>query len=264
MTKFLFIHGWATDSLVWVNNIDAITGGKDFLNINLPGHGGAGRWDEPTLTPAMREMEHWISGLPERSLIGIGWSLGAQALIRYAAEKRLKGLVCVGATPCFVSKDGFPFGQSRALVKRMIDDVRKDPSETVKRFYELNFTKEELTGDEAKRFIERYKYPGPVVCGNGKGKMPPGCYPSFRYDELATALEAIYETDLRGALSGLDVPCLIVHGSADAICPIEAGEYLASHIKGARLEIFKDAGHAPFLTEKDRFNNMVKDFAEKL
>lgn len=256
MRKTLFVHGWATDSAVWEGR-EAITRGE-VLSIDLPGHGAGAVWGEPSLSPAIKEILGNVSGLPDRSVIAIGWSLGAEALIATVMEcrEKFRALVLVGGTPCFAAKEGFEWGQSRALVKRMIMDMKKDPSATLERFYPLNFTPEELEGVHAREFIERYRYPGPVRCD---GVMP-GCFPAFRYGEITTALEALYRTDLRETLDTLDIPCLIVHGGLDAICPVGAGGYLASRIKGARIEIFDKAGHAPFITEPERFDAIVNGF----
>jgi|LauGreDrversion4_2_1035121.scaffolds.fasta_scaffold09212_2 3-oxoadipate enol-lactonase len=56
----------------------------------------------------------------------------------------------------------------------------------------------------------------------------------------------------RQAMAGLDLsdvtprikaPTLVIHGEDDQIIPVEAAEELAANIKGARLELFPEAGH---------------------
>ena len=261
MDTLLFIHGWATDGFVWADAADELGGGRNVINLDLPGHGGAGKWDSPTLAPAVREVAVSVSALPERSVIGVGWSLGAEVLLASLQElgEKFKEMVLVGATPCFVGKEDFPSGQNRALVKRMILDMKKDPAATVERFYGLNFTAPELGSVAAKRLMERYRYPGPVECA---GPVP-GCFPLFDYEGITTALEALYATDLRALLGGIDIPTLVVHGGKDGVTPVGAGEYLAGNIKGARLQVFKEAGHAPFVTEPQRFNDVMKNFLGK-
>ncbi|MFQ5735289.1 MAG: alpha/beta fold hydrolase [Thermodesulfobacteriota bacterium] len=252
----LLVHGWATDSSVWEGR-NAITRGT-VVAIDLPGHGSAAVWDTPTLCPAVKEIEAAVSSMPSGGVIGIGWSLGACALISAAlkAPGRFSSLVLVGATPCFVQRDGFLCAQPRALVKRMIMDMKKAPEQTLARFYSLNFTPGELAGEGAKEFIARYKYPGPVRCD---GPVP-GCFPAFRYGEITKALEALYDTDLRARLGEMEMPVLVVHGALDSVCPVGAGRHIAGRIKGARIEVFEEAGHAPFLTEPHRFDSIVNDF----
>ncbi len=252
----MLVHGWATDSSVWEGR-NAITRGE-VLNIDLPGHGGKAVWDEPTLAPAIKEIFNAVSGFPDGSVTAIGWSLGAEALIAASLEdpRKFHSLVLVAATPCFVEKEDFPWGQPKALVKRMLMDMKKEPGATLERFYPLSFTEEEMKGKGAREFIERFRYPGPIRCDADT----PGCFPAFRYGEITKALEALYNTDLRDGLNKIAVPTLIVHGGLDNVCPVGAGRYLAARIKGARLVIFEDAGHAPFITEPERFDDTIREF----
>jgi len=254
----VFVHGWATDSGVWEGIAKEFAGS---LSIDLPGHGGNLTWDESTLKPATEEIFQRVKGI-RRDLIGVGWSLGSQALIaaQPVLKDRFKALVLVGSTPCFVERDDFPWAQSKALVKRMIMDMKKDPAATADRFYSLNFTADEAATDEAKAFVSRYGYPGPVSC---EGDVP-GCFPKFKYDEITKALEALYTVDLRNDLKAIDVPVLIVHGKEDTVCPVGAAEYMASRMKKTRLEVFDCTGHAPFLTRREAFITVLKDFIKRL
>ncbi|MBI5492843.1 MAG: alpha/beta fold hydrolase [Deltaproteobacteria bacterium] len=253
----LFVHGWATDNWVWEGVAEKFAGKRAVHNNNLPGHGGKKSWNGPTLAPAIAEVYGYISGLPERSVVGIGWSLGAEILIASALkDRKFKALVLAGATPSFVEKKDFPWGQSKALVKRMIMDMRKDPASASERFYRLNFTSDEINLPAARAFIERYRYPGPVSC---EGEIP-GCFPAFRYDEMTTALEALRDTDMRQGLGGLDIPVLIAHGEEDVVCPAGAARYLHERIKNSQLVLFRGAGHAPFLTQEKSFKEALDKF----
>lgn len=261
-TSLLFIHGWATDNWVWEENAKALSNGAPFKNINLPGHGGVENWSEPNLMPAIKEVSRHLKDTKGRQVIGIGWSLGAQALMALPPEllKKFKGFLMVGATPCFTERDDFKYAQSKALVKRMIIDMRTKTETTVNRFYSLNFTEDELKKRPAKDLIKRYKYPGPVSCSTDA----PGCFPIFKYDEITAALGALYNVDLRPVLGNIDIPVLIVHGDDDTVCPPDAGRFLAAHIKKSDLMIFERAGHAPFLTKKEVFNKVAAEFMEGL
>lgn len=256
----LFVHGWATDKWVWEGIAEDY--GERALNIDLPGHGGKGAWDEPTLRPAVKAIGDGLKTFGRKRPVGIGWSLGSMALI--AAQTELKeafsALVLVGSTPCFVEKDDFPWGQSKALVKRMIMDMRKDPGATVDRFYGLNFTDEEKKSKPANTMMQRYAYPGPISC---EGEAP-GCFPSFRYDEITKALEALYLSDLRELLKGVNIPTLLVHGEEDSICPAGAAQYMGHRIRDARLEVFGQTGHAPHITSAQLFKSTLNDFLARL
>lgn len=232
--KLLFIHGWATDSRVWQHQIKEFSKDYEVITVDLACYSEKDIWDKPTLRP----------------VVGIGWSLGAAILMQaaYLNPDLFKGLILIGATPKFVADETFPWGQPRGVARRMLKDLKKDFTKTMERFYPLNFTKEELAGKEAKEFIEFYQK-------KGKG---------FSQKSIITVLEALMSFDLRDALSDINIPALLIHGEKDNVCLVGAGKYLAKNLPDAKLEIFKDAGHAPFLTRRAEFNAAVKKFLESI
>ena len=249
--KLLFIHGWATDSKVWKYQVEEFSKNYSIAVIDLPGHNGKDKWSEPTLKPAIEKIllstVHWPLST---GFIGIGWSLGGQALLEAAAKRPnyFKGLILIGVSPCFIAKKDFPWGQSAGVAKRMLKDLKKDFTKTMERFLPLNFTEDELSSPDTRWFMELYKQPYTK---------------SFR-DCAVTALEALLAIDLRDIVPDTKIPVLIIHGEKDNVCPVDTGKYLARNLPDARLEIFKDAGHAPFLTKPKEFNKIVKGFIETL
>lgn len=242
--KKIFLHGWATDGRVWKGQLGRF---KDSIAPDLPGHGGGKKWSEPTLEPAVEFLDSILNGCGE-GIVGIGWSLGAQVLISAGERTRLKGLILVGATPSFVRREGLPWGKEKSMVKKMLMDMGKDTEDTLKRFYRLNFTEKELSGRGANGFLGLYT----------------GVAQRFDITGVKTALSSLIDMDLREKLSSIDVPTLIIHGSDDSVVSVEAALYLKEKIKGARLEIFNRAGHAPFVTEEKKFNGIVEEFIENL
>lgn len=256
MKTIVFIHGWATGGFVWKEVMEGLKDSCECVSMGLPSHQGTAPWDEPSLAPAVRELAGLVQRLKHKDVIAVGWSLGAEALIEFSAQNSgaLKGIVLVGATACFTERQGFPWAQPRALVKRMLMDMKKDPAQTLSRFYRLIFTAEELEMSEAKRFLAGCeKFQGSFQVSGG-----------FDHAGVVNALEALYGADIRGSLGKIRAPALVVHGSDDSVVPLAAGEFLSSRIQGARLEPFEGAGHAPFITMKDRFLKEVRGFVDAL
>lgn len=264
--NLVFVHGWCTDSALWNGSIKEIAGEDSAsFSINLPGHGGEVPWSVPTLAPALRELKEVTAELDYESVIGIGWSLGAEVLIAAAArDSRFRALVLVGATPCFVGNPDFPHGHESSLVRRMIHDMGEEPDLAIERFLKLNFTNEELATDEAKTFIETYGSPEQVVSEEDSKRMVAAPHPIFKYDELITALGALHDTDLRGHLKDIKIPVLVLHGGSDSVCPVGAGKYLAEEIDGAELKVYDKTGHALFVTHREKFNRDVRRFIDSL
>jgi len=66
--------------------------------------------------------------------------------------------------------------------------------------------------------------------------------------------------DLRPELSSVRVPTLIAAGVDDPMCPVSLAEEVATGITGARLAIFKDAGHLPAHDSPVEYSTVVEDF----
>src|ERR1019366_3719969 len=73
--------------------------------------------------------------------------------------------------------------------------------------------------------------------------------------------EAIHAHDTRARLSALEMPTLVIHGTADQILPVQNGRLVASCIPGSRLEIFEDVGHLFFWERPDRAAELVREHA---
>ena len=69
-------------------------------------------------------------------------------------------------------------------------------------------------------------------------------------------------SDNRLALPKIDKPTLIVVARVPAWMPLY--EDLQKGIRGARLEVFEDAGHALFVDETPKFNMLLDDFLKNL
>jgi non-heme chloroperoxidase len=70
--------------------------------------------------------------------------------------------------------------------------------------------------------------------------------------------------DYRDVLPAIDVPTLVCWGEHDRLLPVSGAPYMRERIPGARLELFHDSGHCPFLEESEKFNRVVADFLAAL
>jgi pimeloyl-ACP methyl ester carboxylesterase len=77
---------------------------------------------------------------------------------------------------------------------------------------------------------------------------------------MRSTLVKVVNEDMRGTLSSIRVPTLIIWGDNDQEVPRSSMEVMAQGIKGSRLEILQGAGHFPFLDRPDTFGELVRDF----
>jgi pimeloyl-ACP methyl ester carboxylesterase len=74
-------------------------------------------------------------------------------------------------------------------------------------------------------------------------------------------LSAITRHDTSARLGALKMPTLVVHGTEDAIIPVENGRMVAGLIPDARLEIWPDTGHLFFWEQPERSAELVREHA---
>jgi pimeloyl-ACP methyl ester carboxylesterase/predicted glycosyltransferase len=67
------------------------------------------------------------------------------------------------------------------------------------------------------------------------------------------------EESVRGLLSQIDCPMLVIHGSDDAIRPCASGARLAE-LAGAALTVLEGSGHLPHARDPVKVNRLLRDF----
>ena len=84
--------------------------------------------------------------------------------------------------------------------------------------------------------------------------------PTPQPSALIAGLDLLNETDLRDAFSQLSMPCLSVFGEHDTLIPIANIQAVNKLQPLQQQTIFKHSSHAPFISEKDHFIDVLKHF----
>lgn len=243
----LLVHGWCMSSAIWGLQ-SALSATHRLLAIDLRGHGrstgagagvkGFGAYGDDIVT--------LVEQLDLRGITLVGWSMGAQALLK--AYPRLKGritaLVLVGATPRFTAAPHFPWGLQRDEAAGMALKVRRNLERALEGFRKRMFAEGELDDPAVARQVEALL--AQVVLPSSLAALD--------------GLEALMEEELIEEARLVDCPTLIVHGDQDLICRPEASRWLESVISGSVRYCFEGCGHAPFLSRADRFNRLLLQF----
>jgi len=91
------------------------------------------------------------------------------------------------------------------------------------------------------------------------------CMEQMLQTSLQAAVEcnvAVTETDFRAEMARIDIPALVVHGTADVSTPLPlCGEPSARLIRGSALKVLEGAPHGLFLTHLDVVNAELLRFA---
>lgn len=244
-----FLHGWAAGPDVWAAQANCFSRWYKVIRFNY--HKGIedGLVCGDMSQYAMAALET-INREPASRAFLVGWSMGALVAMELAllVPHKITGLVLIGATGRFTRAPGYCEGQPAALVKRMKKRLAQDPDRTLEDFCSRMFTREELAKGAGERFRQV------ILC------------PASRWTEkeLAAGLDFLLRRDLRGHLGKINLPCLIMHGEGDEICPIGTGYYLHRNIAGSDFEFLPECGHAPFWSKAEIFNEKVGRWLDDL
>lgn len=175
----------------------------------------------------------------------LGWSLGGMVALAWAARhpRQVRSLILVGTTPVFVNRSDWAFGLDSEVLDGFAQALRQDPRATLLRFLAL----QARGGEEARSVVARLRA---LLLAQ----------PLPQSAMLAAGLELLRTVDLRPSVSAVRCPTLVVHGGYDALCPPQAGRWLAQHLPAARLELHERAAHAPFLSHPQWFAETVRRF----
>lgn len=252
------IHGWGADARVWgqlpqqlqarlgvpVNAIDLPGYGKNQPNPDL---GGVSVHEHRTDFAA--QAADLAACLPLGGSV-CAWSLGAQLALQIAATcpERVGRLILVGASPRFVQPaagrsatlattdaagcPGLPPDWLAAFRRALTDD----PAAARRRFVALMHQ-----GDPQARALSR-QMSAQVLSA-----------PQPASTALLAGLDWLANNDLSPLLAQIQQPAWLLHGEHDPLMPIAAARWLAGQLPNARLQVFANCAHAPFLSAPDAF-----------
>lgn len=247
----VLVHGWCMSSAVWKYQFDGLSASMRLLAPDLRGHGRSrqisGGLNFEVFSTDLIDL---LDALDISKVVLVGWSMGAQIALQAFAglSDRLAGMVLVSATPRFTASDDFPYAVSCNEAGGMRLKVQRNTQRALDGFYSRLFAEGELkshtSGAEIKQLLSTVASPDTAA--------------------VLDALDALARTDMRGLLTTITVPTLIVNGAQDRICLPQASNYLKEHIPGAGQAVFGQCGHAPFLTQSRQFNAEITRFARSV
>lgn len=246
----LFVHGWCMSSEVWELQFEGLSDRYRAVALDLDGHGrsATSRNGRLGFDRYADDICYLANELDLKDIVAVGWSMGAQALLRAysTVQERLSGLVLVGATPRFTSAPHFSFGLHPDDARGMALKVRRNLERALDGFRNRMFADAELDDPELYSRIDRVL----------KEVVPPSS------EAALDGLEALMDEELLEDACMINLPTLVLHGELDRICRPEASLWLESAIVGSRRICYRGCGHAPFLSEPDRFNADLSLFAQ--
>lgn len=202
--------------------------------LDLPGYG-----NRPLVENFDLAVEETLNSLPNQVILA-GWSLGTMLALACAARRpdKIARLVLIAGTPCFVQRENWPHGMPPQQLAEFTAAFAQD-YETMLRRFVGGFNR----GDQHAKSVTR--------------NLLDTASPKASGDTLAAGLQWLAEVDLRPSLPSIQAPTLMIHGAHDPLMPLAGAQWTAAQIPGARLEVFEQAAHAPFVSDPERFAQLV-------
>lgn len=228
--KLVFIHGAGEVSDVWYYQ------SKNFVcsdAVSLPGH------PQGEVCSSIEEYAAWLDNyIRERNyndVVLFGHSAGGAVILTCAlkSSKNYKGLVLIGVGAKFR-----PLHETIAISKRAIrgDDL-----------------------EWRRSFVEKYRLVDPKMREVLIEKRV-SLGPSVQLNDLLCCSRF----DVRGMLSEIKVPSLIICGRDDIQTPPEYSHYLATNIEYSELIIIEGATHQVMLETPTQVNKAIEGFVAKI
>lgn len=230
----VLLHGWGLHGGVWSAIAGALASRFRVSMVDLPGHGFSS-W---LAFRGLDEAADDVAAVTPTGALVCGWSLGGLVAQRLARlhPVRVRALALVSATPCFVQREDWPYAMKPETLAGFASGLRTDLEPTLKTFVALN-----ALGGTTSRPAMRALAAELVA----RGAPDPSA--------LDAGLATLRAADLRSEVAAITQPAVVIHGRRDALVPIEAGRWLAAHLRQASLVELEDAGHLPFVSHATQF-----------
>jgi len=240
----VLLHGWGSNAAVWKTMAASLAPRCRPHAFDLPGYGATPACTPYTLDSIAAAV---AQAAPPRCDV-VGWSLGGQIALAWArrAPRQVDRLALISATPCFAQRPDWPHALEAEVLAAFARDLADDAPGALKRFALL-----QAQGDNDARGVGR-QLRAALGTGGEAGAAA-----------LEGGLRILLETDLRGELSSIRQPALVLHGDRDQLVAPAAGAYLSRRLPAARLSVLRGAAHAPFLSQPEAAAAALGEFFDE-
>ncbi len=225
----VLIHGWAMHAGIWQGWLPYLQA-YDLWLVDLPGHGH--HHAQPLPENPARVAKTLLQQVPAQAR-WLGWSMGGLVALEAAlqAPQRVRQLIMLAATPCFVQRADWPLGKQPALFREFARQLRADREKLLQQFLLL-----EVQGCPQARSLVRQM------------QAWLDSAPQASMQGLVTGLQWLETIDLRPQLAKLEVPSLWLGGTRDRLVHPQALTAAAALCPSGEATLCEGAIHAPFIS----------------
>lgn len=241
----VLIHGHPFDRSMWHEQTSVFSSKYRIIAPDLRGYGESEVLSDKTMLEEFaRDIAALLDELKVDEIILCGLSMGGQILFEFYRlyPQRVRALILADT---FAQLDDAERKQARYdTAERILSEGMHD------------YAKEVLPKMIAPQTIREQPEVAAHVLSMMRGTSPKGA---------AAALRGRAERpDYTPLLPQINVPTLIVVGSADEFTPVGDAEFMRDRIPGSKMAVIEGAGHMPNFENPVEFNRVVSEFLETL
>jgi non-heme chloroperoxidase len=247
----VLIHGYPSDGSSWEKQTAALLDASK--RVITYDRRGFGRSSKPTaghdFDTYAADLSSLVSALDLQDAVLVGYSMGAGEVIRYisryGSHRLAKAVFISPIGPFMVKTDENPSGTPQEVIDGMLDATKADRYAFFTGFFESYYNLDENLGNRMSEEALRASW---QLAANMSAHASVWAQPTWY-------------TDFRPEIDKIDVPLLILHGTADRILPIDlTGRSYAKVLPNATYAEIQGAPHGMLWTHGEEINKALLDF----
>ncbi|MCE6996190.1 alpha/beta hydrolase [Saccharothrix sp. S26] len=241
----VLIHGYPLDGQSWEKQTDALVkAGHRVITYDRRGFGRSSKtmtgYDYDTFAA---DLDKVLTRLDLRDVVLVGFSMGSGEVARYLGtygSQRVAKAAFLGALqPFLLQTEDNPTGVPQSVFDGIAEQAEADRYAWYESFFADFFNTDETLGSRLSDAALRANWATAIA------SAPVAAY----------ACVPAWLTDFRADVERIDVPSLILHGTADRILPIDAtAREFRRRLPGARYVEIDGAPHGLLLTHAAEVN----------
>ena len=250
----VLIHGYPLDGSSWEKQTHALL--EAGYRVITYDRRGSGKSSQPTVgydyDTFAADLKVVLDTLDLTEVVLVGFSMGTGEVARYIGNygsTRVAKAVFLGSLePFLLQTDDNPTGVPQEVFDGLLKAVKADRFAFFTGFYQNFYNLDENLGSRVSQEVVDVSQS--IAAGS-----------SF-YSSVAD--QPTWLTDFRGDIPKIDVPALIVHGTADRILPIDStGRVFAKSLPSAEYVEIEGAPHGMLWTHHAEVNTVLLAFLAK-
>ncbi|OBT10135.1 pimeloyl-[acyl-carrier protein] methyl ester esterase [Vibrio sp. UCD-FRSSP16_10] len=236
--NLILIHGWGMNGAVWQQVVEELSQYFCVHVVDLPGYGHSHQVQSHSLAEIATAV---LEDAPEKA-IWLGWSLGGLVATHVALHhpERVLKLITLASSPRFSAEGRLWRGIDPKVLNDFTHQLTNDFQGTIERFMAL----QAMGSPSARQDVKQLKS---VVLSR----------PMPNPKALHLGLELLATIDYRQQLNEITVPIHRLYGRLDGLVPVKVAAVLDKQLQ-AQSHIFKASSHAPFMSEKQAFCELIQ------